>query len=225
MSILIMGDGLLGSELHKQTGWDIISRKRDGIDITNPSSYVEKLQPYSTIINCIACTDTYSPSRQPAWDVNYVAVIELVNFCRYSGRKLIQISTDYIYSHSIPFATEEDVPVHCDNWYAYTKLLADAYVQAKAKDYLLIRTSFKPAPFPWGNAWVDLEGNFDYVDIIAGQIITLIEFEAKGVFNIGTDFKSMYELASETKDCLPIEHNHEPYDVSMSLDKLRKFYE
>ena len=29
MKALILGDGLLGSELHKQTGWDYISRKKD----------------------------------------------------------------------------------------------------------------------------------------------------------------------------------------------------
>ena len=32
---LILGYGLLGSELYKQTGWDYISRKKDGIDFTN----------------------------------------------------------------------------------------------------------------------------------------------------------------------------------------------
>ena len=31
--ILILGDGLLAKELIKQTGWDYISRKKDGFDI------------------------------------------------------------------------------------------------------------------------------------------------------------------------------------------------
>ena len=30
---LIIGDGLLGNELIKQTSWQYISRKKDGIDI------------------------------------------------------------------------------------------------------------------------------------------------------------------------------------------------
>jgi hypothetical protein len=34
MNILILGDGLLGSELIKQTGWDYISRKKNGFDFT-----------------------------------------------------------------------------------------------------------------------------------------------------------------------------------------------
>ena len=32
---LILGDGLLGSEIVKQTGWDYASRKKDGIDFTS----------------------------------------------------------------------------------------------------------------------------------------------------------------------------------------------
>ena len=35
-SKLILGDGLLGSELVKQTDWDFISRKKDFIKKTDP---------------------------------------------------------------------------------------------------------------------------------------------------------------------------------------------
>ena len=33
LKVLILGDGLLGSEIGKQTEWDYISRKKDGIDV------------------------------------------------------------------------------------------------------------------------------------------------------------------------------------------------
>ncbi len=41
-SRLILGDGWLGTELVKQTGWDYISRKKDGIDfkVENFSIYI-----------------------------------------------------------------------------------------------------------------------------------------------------------------------------------------
>ena len=32
MRVVVLGDGLLGSEIIKQTGWDIISRKKNGFD-------------------------------------------------------------------------------------------------------------------------------------------------------------------------------------------------
>ena len=39
MKVLILGDGLLGSELVKKTGWDCVSRKNNEFDITNPSTF------------------------------------------------------------------------------------------------------------------------------------------------------------------------------------------
>ena len=45
-SRLILGDGLLGTELVKQTGWDYISRKKDGIDFKDIKTY----QPQNSII-------------------------------------------------------------------------------------------------------------------------------------------------------------------------------
>ena len=39
MSIVVLGDGLLGSELIKQSGWDYISRKKDNFDLTQPDTF------------------------------------------------------------------------------------------------------------------------------------------------------------------------------------------
>ena len=39
MKVLILGDGILGSEIAQQTGWDYISRKKDNFDIIDKSTY------------------------------------------------------------------------------------------------------------------------------------------------------------------------------------------
>ena len=39
MKVLVLGNGVLGEEIVKQTGWDIISRKINGFDITNKDTY------------------------------------------------------------------------------------------------------------------------------------------------------------------------------------------
>ena len=137
MKNLILGDGLLGSELVRQTDWDYISRKKDGIDFTDYSTYEHFLESYNEIINCIAYTDTYSEEKDRHWNVNYAGVADLVHLCNFHNKKLIHISSDYLYTHSKENASEEDVPVHCRNWYGYTKLLADGYVQLKSNNFLL----------------------------------------------------------------------------------------
>ena len=51
MKRLIMGDGLLGSELIKHTSWDYISRKKNSIDFRDISTYKNLLNGYDEIIN------------------------------------------------------------------------------------------------------------------------------------------------------------------------------
>tara|TARA_Y100001973_G_C5176184_1_gene322081 strand:+ start:107 stop:826 length:720 start_codon:yes stop_codon:yes gene_type:complete len=234
MKVLILGDGLLGTELSNQTGWDYISRKKDKFDITDISTYhlLTKVEfgaiqhcPYDVIINTIAYTDTYSDNKKEHWEVNYKGVSNLVEFCNKWKIKLVHIVTDYIYSNSIPNASETDVPVHCNNWYGYTKLLGDAYVQLKSNNYLLLRGTHKEKPFKYKKAWANQKGNFTYVDENVKIISKLIELNKNGIYNIGTSLKSIYDLALETNsNILPIDRpSNVPGDLSMNINKLNKF--
>jgi len=226
--IVVLGDGLLGSELVKQTGWEFISRKKDGFDISNYGSYykfflenhnsVAWWKKYDVIVNCIANTNTYSDNKDLHWDINYKSVIKLSDFCSKHNIKLVHISTDYVYTNSINNASEIDVPIHGDNWYSYTKLLGDSYVQLNENN-LVLRGTHKQRPFPHNKAWVDQIGNFDYVDVMANLIKQLIEKDATGLYNVGTELKTMLSLAGDaTPDFAPV---NVPKNVSMNVNKLK----
>lgn len=228
MSIVVLGDGLLGTELVKQTGWDCISRKKDGFDIRDNNLYskffleyyqLTQRPKYKTIVNCIANTTTYSNDKELHWDVNYKSVISLTDFCKQWNIKLVHISTDYVYTNSIDNASENDIPIHGNNWYSYTKLLGDSYVQLNENN-LVLRGTHKKRPFSYKTAWIDQIGNFDYVDIIANLIKRLIENEAIGLYNIGTELKTMYELSGNT---IPsFSPSNVPKNVSMNILKMRE---
>jgi dTDP-4-dehydrorhamnose reductase len=221
IKIIVLGDGLLGSEFVKQLGCDYISRKKDSFDIKNLSLFKETLIKYDIIINCIANTDTYSFDKNSHWETNYVFVNDLIQFCNENKIKLVHISTDYIYTNSVSNASEEDVPVHCNNWYGYTKLLSDGLVQLLSNDYLLIRCSHKPNPFPYEKAWIDQVGNFDYVNIICNKICDLINIKSIGVYNVGTELKSIYDLATKTNSVEPIlSPTNVPKNISLNINKL-----
>ena len=226
MKPVILGNGILGKELAKQTGWDILSRSVNGLDLTDIITWGDKLLPYDTIINCIAYTKTYDDNKQKHWDVNYKAVSVLTDYCKLHYKKLIHVSTDYVYANSDNPQTEEGVPVHQATYYAYTKLLADAYIELKSKNYLILRGTHKPSPFPYNGAWVNHLGNFDYLNVISNLYIDLIKKGAKGIFNVGTEFKSMHRLAKQTRpDVAPI-YNTDiriPLNVGMNVDKLNRF--
>jgi len=226
MKPVILGNGILGKELAKQTGWDVLSRSVDGIELTNIITWAHKLLPYDTIINCIAYTKTYDDNKKLHWDVNYKAVVDLIDYCNNHNKKLVHVSTDYVYTNSIGIPSEEEVPVHQATYYAYTKLLGDAYIELKGKNYLILRGTHKPTPFPYKGAWVNHLGNFDYVDVIVDYYIKLIEKDAKGLFNVGTEFKSMHRLAKKTNPKVSPIYNEDirvPLNVSMNVSKLNKF--
>ena len=220
MKVLVLGDGLLGSEIIKQTNWDYISRKKDGFDITKDEF---NFYGYDVIVNCIAFTNTYSNDKESNWNINYKAVADLVGYCNNYNIKLVHISTDYVYTNSVSNASEEDIPIHGNNWYSYTKLLADAFIELKSHDYLILRESHKPNPFPYDNAWINLIGNFDYVNKIAEIIINLIKLEENGIINVGTDLKTIYDLAIETNKNVKatLKPKQAPEDVSLDLTKLK----
>jgi dTDP-4-dehydrorhamnose reductase len=219
MKALILGDGLLGSEIIQQTGWDYLSRKKDGFNIRDVRTLPTG---YDTIVNCIANTNTYSEDKSAHWETNYSFVDRLVNYCNEKSFKLVHMSTDYIYAGSPPNIDEESVPVHCNNWYTYTKLLSDGLVQLRSHNFLLCRCSQIQKPFPYKEAWTDRVSNMDYVDVISHLIIRLIKKNSTGVFNVGTEVKTTYELAKQTRPVAKsLKPAHVPGDLSMNLSKLQ----
>ncbi len=226
MKILVLGDGLLGSELVKQTGWNYVSRKKGDFDINDLINHLNK-HDVNVIINCIANTDTYSTDKESHWDLNCRFVSDLIKYCNGRHIKLVHISTDYIYSGSVDNASEDDVPVHCNNWYGYTKLIGDGLVQLQSNNFLLIRCTHKPTPFPYDAAWINQIGNFDYVDVIANLIIKLINNGYSGVINLGSEVKTMHELAKQTKPIVgkSFAPSKVPHNTTMNITKLKRILE
>jgi len=232
MKVLVLGDGKLASEIIKQTGWDWISRKKDGININVDDFFYSKIlgnfdgaiywKEYDVVVNCIANTDTYSDDKNSMRDVNFLFPKRLSDFCNTNKIKLVHISTDYVYTNSQSIADENSVPSPLPNWYTYYKLIADEYISATNSNHLICRCSFKSNPFEFDKAWIDQIGNFDYVDVISKLIISMIKKEAIGIYNVGTELKSMYDLAKRTKpNVLPIHKpKNVPSDISIKLDKL-----
>ena len=221
MRVLILGDGLLGSELHRQTGWNIAARNLGNLDITSKFKLKYLLFPYTTVINCIAHTDTYSNDQDKHMEVNYHFPMLLSDICKSYKKKLVHISTEFVYANNSTPATETDLPIPDKTWYAYSKLLADEYIKATNSNSLICRELHKPNPFPYPEVW-KVKTSGDTVDKIAEIIIQLVRKKAKGVFNVGTGSKFLKEIAnSSTEVPAPF---YVPEDTSMDLSKLNNFY-
>ena len=225
MKALVLGKGKLGSEIVKQTGWDYLSRAEHEITIDNFDTWKSRMSEYDVIVNCIANTDTYSDDKEKHWKANYELVTFLAEFCDENNKKLVHISTDYLYQNSIEDAEETNECEFEHTWYMFTKLLADEYLKEHAKNYLICRLSHKPYPFPYESAWVDVVTNADYTPVITDLVIKLIEGGAEGLYNVGTERKTIYELAQRTnKNVLKsIAPPHIPKNVTMNISKMENF--
>lgn len=225
---LILGDGRLGSEMIKQTGWDYISRKKNHFDICDFDNYWNYLEKYNVIVNCIGCTKTYAEEKDENWNTNYRALIPLANYCNNEFKYLVNISTDYVYAGSHSLAKEEDLCVPVATWYGYSKWASDIYLEANSLDFLTIRTSFKQSPYQYERVPYQI-GNFDYTPTITKLIVKLIRYHGQGVFNLGTKIKLLSDMAKETRPDVRVLHWKEkihplmPEDVSMCLDKMDNF--
>lgn len=224
--ILVLGSGLLATEVIAQTGWTSISRSKDGFDLTNQNSWKNKIpKNTSTIVNCIANTDTYSEDPDSMLETNYHSIIYLVNYCNKNKIKLVHYSTDYVYANSKKPASETDIEIPANNWYSKSKLLADKFIISNCDNYLICRGSHKINPFPWQKAWTNQFGNFDYVDKIVELFVSLIQKNATGLYNIGTDIKNIYQMAIETNPSVEgvMAPYHIPKNLSMDLTKMKNF--
>jgi dTDP-4-dehydrorhamnose reductase len=99
--------------------------------------------------------------------------------------------------------------------------LGDAHVQMASNNYLIIRESHKPYPFPYKQAWDDQVINGDYVNVIVSLIIKLINNNASGIYNVGTKEKTWYSLTKEEFNTIPSNsHSNAPDNITMDLTKL-----
>lgn len=235
MGKLILGNGLLGSEIHNITGWDILSRKENGIDFNNTDSFLKYLVDctdisnykktgynlkYDTVINCIANTDAYTDNAKATIDTNYVSVGKLVDVCNKFGIKLVHISTEFVYANNSNVPSEKDIPIPVFNWYGVSKLLGDLFIEANSKNYLICRLLHKQKGLNYKEVW-KAKTSGDTVDKIAMLVVKLIEKEAIGVYNVGTGDKYLKEFIKAEKE-IPAP-KHVPDDTRMNITKLEKF--
>jgi len=93
------------------------------------------------------------------------------------------------------------------NFYSWTKKWAEEIIMSSCKHYKIIRTLFKPIPWPFEKAFTDQYTMGDSVDIIAPLIEEkIVNWNRKGksLEYVGTGRKTIYDIAVKTKpDVIP----------------------
>lgn len=149
--ILITGcNGQLGRALNHQfagrTDLELVNTDVEQLDITNIDRVLEftaQVKPYA-IINCAAHTgvDACETQSDLAYRINALGPRNLSIAATRTGAKLMQISTDYIFSGEAtkPYV-EFDAPGP-KGMYGATKLAGENFVKDFSKEYFILRTAW-----------------------------------------------------------------------------------
>jgi dTDP-4-dehydrorhamnose reductase len=165
MKVIVTGaSGLLGkkvAELMLARGYKVFSIYKDHpvtlgtavkLDLTDGKSVntlIHKLKP-EAIIHSAAYTDVdgCEDNRKLAWQINAEATKHIAVASAKVGAHLIYISTDYVFDGEKGYYREEDIP-NPINYYGYTKLKGEEFVQEYAKSWCIARTS---VIYGWGGS-------------------------------------------------------------------------
>ena len=226
----IIGTGLSGlvgsrivSLLNETYSFEDISRKT-GTDITDADAVTERIAKSNSpvVLHMAAKTDVDGSEAEKdlgpeslAWKINVDGTQHIVEACKQTGKKIIYISTDMVFSGDLESNkkyTEEDLP-NPANYYAQTKYEAEKIVQSSQIPYIILRIAYPyRADFEkkeYVRIFISLLSQEKpikavsdhyftptFIDDIAGALDVLIKQNATGVFHcVGDETVSPYIVA------------------------------
>jgi dTDP-4-dehydrorhamnose reductase len=242
--VLITGaNGTLGTELRLQldqykipyVGTDM------EVDVCDHSAFYKTLlrSHCDVVIHCAGIVDVpwCETNKDKAYQVNVDGTVNVARSCQELDRFMVHISSDYVFRGDKEYkgdGVEGNYEIYDRldpvNYYAYTKILADIAVQNRLPHYSIVaRISFKKkGPWPYPKAFIDQYTSRDTVDVIANQILQVTFGRRFGIVHLGTERKTVYELAKrQSPEVEPISINDIknvvlPRDTSMKLTKVEK---
>ena len=225
------GSGLLGTYFRKLNP-NIIAPTQEEMDILDIDAImkcIEHHQP-TVLIHCAAYVNPVNCAANPvnAIRTNIIGTCNIVEACFKYNCRLVYLESDYVYKGDKGNYKETDA-VLPQNTYAKSKYGGECAVQIYPNS-LILRTAFYPDVFPYDKAYVDKYASADYLSILAPIMLDLaIRHDVKGIINVGTNRKTIKELAMRTKPDVGDLHRHDmkvdiPKDSSFDISRLESIY-
>jgi len=157
-------------------------------------------------------------NEKTAWAVNVFGTQNVVDACQKTNKKLVYISTDFVFDGTKKSYTEDEKP-NPINWYAKTKYEGEKLIQNSGLDYIIARIAYpyramferndfvrglieklgksEKLTMVWDHIMVPT-----FIDDIANALDILIRTEQKGIFHVVgsqriTPFNAAIAIAQE----------------------------
>jgi len=224
MKILATGlSGLVGSRIEEllidKYQFENLSLDT-GVDITDSEKIISSITSSnaSLVLHLAAKTDVDGCQKDmsqgtngQAWKINVEGTKNVINACARSGKKLIYVSTDFVFDgkKEKPYS-EEDTPSPI-NWYGQTKYEGEKLVTKSSLSWVILRIAYPyRADFPkrdFVRVLIDKLKNREKLRLVTDHIMTptfidglsnvldsIIRNNSTGIFHaVGSQFVSPFE--------------------------------
>ncbi|MBU3108940.1 dTDP-4-dehydrorhamnose reductase [Clostridium gasigenes] len=214
-SIIKNGKAEIGVISEEIKNSQVVPLDIEDLDITNLEQVKEVIyrEKPDVIINCAAATnvDGCESNQDLAFKINSIGPRNLAIVCQEVGSKLLQVSTDYVFSGIGSNPRAEFDLTNPYSVYGKTKLMGEDYVREFSTKYFIVRTAWlygdvgKNFVYTMMNLGKikesidvvdDQRGNPTNANDLAYHILKLIETEEYGVYHCtGSGECSWYDFA------------------------------
>jgi len=222
------GNGHLCSNFKNVKNSNFIFLNKNELDIRNIESIDDSFSKYEFdyVIHSAAITrpmKNHETNPLISIDTNIIGTANLVKKCVEYNKKLIYISTDYVYGGGDGNYCEES-PVLPPNNYGWSKLGGECSVNM-ISSFLILRIAMVEYPFPHEYAFSDVLKSAIWSDDLPYIVLSLKD--ERGIYNIGGPTNSIYTFVkSRNLDITPINSDNSiPKNITMNLTKLNNYFE
>jgi dTDP-4-dehydrorhamnose reductase len=219
------GNGHLCSEFKKQNNPNFIFLSKEEMDITDCDSldYVFRNYQFDYVIHTAALTRPmilHDENPSISIDINIIGTANLVKYCIQYNKKIIYISTDFVYE-STNGNYSETSGVNPPNKYGISKLGGECSVRLHP-NHLIVRLAMIEWPFPHDSAFTNVYKNSIWSDRVPSVILDIKD--KNGILNVGEEVQSLYEFVKERIPTIgeSTANDSYPKDSSMNLTKLKQ---
>ena len=140
----MLGQDLV-AELHESRGaHEVTAVDRDVLDIIDPDKCLEAVMGHDVVVNVAAWTavDDAETHEAQAFSVNAVGAANLARACSAAGARMVQVSTDYVFSGDASSPYSEEASLAPRSAYGRTKAAGEWAVQSLCPQSWIVRTAW-----------------------------------------------------------------------------------
>lgn len=174
--VIVGSEGMLGRDLCEELeSKNVLALSKSDCDVTSRDQVKNVIEKHDLVINCAAYTAVDDAENNPelAFEINAKGPMNLASVCKEKNAKLIQISTDYVFSGDASVPYRESDPTNAKSVYGKSKEAGEKFVQQiLPENHYIFRTAWLYGKHGknFGKTVLELEETKDFLSVVNDQV-------------------------------------------------------